>query len=339
MNAVTIPSYAHYYYCSSMILTKFATMVILSPEEKKQMAVPGFQKFMLPVLQFCADGKEHNLQEIVEAMKLKFNISAEDASEIISSGKQTVLNNRVTWTRTYLIKAGLLKFTRRTYCCITDRGRQVLKTNPANIDVRFLKQYPEFLEFHTKRKEKQVNGAKEGLEKEPTTPDERMNEAYQEIRDSLAQQLIINLLQCPPERFEQIVVDLLVKMGYGGSWLDAARAVGQSGDEGIDGIIDEDRLGLDSIYIQAKRWQDSVGRPEIQKFVGALMGKKARKGIFITTSAFSNEAQAFARGIEYRIVLMDGKRLANLMIDYGIGVSDVSTYHIRRVDSDYFISA
>lgn len=300
------------------------------------MAIPGFQEFMLPILRYCADGQEHNIQELADAMKTQFRISPEDEKLLIASGQQTILNNRVTWTRTYLIKAGLLEFTRRSYCHITDRGKQVLRTNPTFINTKYLYQFPEFKEFHTRRKEKVENEPAQEIRQEQSTPDERMEEAYQEIRDNLAQQLIAQVLQCQPAFFERLVVDLLVKMGYGGTSREAARAVGQTGDEGIDGVIDEDRLGLDAIYIQAKRWQGSVGRPEIQRFVGALMGRKARKGIFITTSSFSEEAQNYVKGIDYRIVLIDGKKLANFMIDFGIGVSDVTMYQVKRIDSDYF---
>ena len=300
------------------------------------MAVPGFQKFMLPFLEFCADEKEHNNQEIVEAMITKFQISADDANLMIPSGGQSILSNRVAWTRTYLIKAGLLQFTRRSYCAITDRGKRVLGTKPPIIDIHYLNQFPEFVEFHTRRKDKPDNYTPQEVAQEIVTPDEKMEDAFQEMRDSLAQQIIANVLQCAPAFFERLVVELLVKMGYGGSWRDAARAVGQTGDGGIDGIIDEDRLGLDSIYIQAKRWEGSVGRPEIQKFVGALMGKRARKGIFITTSTFSGDAQQYVNSIDYKIILIDGKRLAEYMIDYDIGVSEVNTYRIKRIDSDYF---
>lgn len=300
------------------------------------MPVPGFQEFMLPMMKICSDGKEHNIHEIIEDMKKNLLVSDSDANILIPSGTQTVLNNRVTWARTYLIKAGLLEFTRRTYCIITERGKEALRESPSRIDIRYLKRYPEFLEFHdAKRMKPGIPNDKE-IVRDLITPDEKMEDAYEEMRDSLAEQIVSNAKRCSPAFFERLVVELLVKMGYGGSWRDAARAVGQSGDGGVDGIIDEDRLGLDAVYIQAKRWDGPVGRPEIQKFVGALMGRRARKGIFITTSTFSTEAQNYVNSIDYRIVLIDGKRLAEYMIDYDIGVSEVITYRIKRIDSDYF---
>ncbi len=303
------------------------------------MAVPGFQNFMLPIVQFCLDGKEHSIHEIVEEMRVLFKISHEDAQINIPSGQQSVLLNRIFWARTYLIKAGLLVLTRRSYCQITDRGKHVLKQNPKTIDIKFLSQFPEFREFKRRREPPAASVNPQPLIHDQSTPDERIDEAYQEIRDSLAQQLLAAIFKCPPEFFEKLVVELLVKMGYGGSRRDAAKAVGQSGDGGIDGIIDEDRLGLDTIYIQAKRWEGPVGRPEIQKFVGALMGKRSRKGIFITTSTFSQDAQQYVKEIDYRIVLIDGKRIAEYMMDYGIGVAEERVYQIKRIDSDYFAVA
>jgi restriction system protein len=299
------------------------------------MPIPDFQSLMLPLLRSVTDGKEHSIHELTDRLAKEFSLSEEELRELLPSGKQTIFYNRVGWARTYLSKTGLVEMTRRSFYRITDRGRQVLSTNPTRIDMKFLEQYPEYLVFrerHGERKKtKPIN-----FEEAQQTPEEILEDAYQEIRDDLAQEILNLVKQSTPSFFERLVVELLVKMGYGGSRREAARAVGQAGDEGIDGIIDEDRLGLDTIYIQAKKWENVVGRPEIQKFVGALMGKRARKGIFITTSTFSTEAINYVSNIDSKIVLIDGNRLADLMIDYDVGVTAVSIYQLKRVDSDYF---
>lgn len=300
------------------------------------MAVPDFQSIMLPLLQYYGDGQEHSVQEAVDELAVTFGLSEEDLKHLLPSGKQTTFYNRVGWARTYLAKSGLLEMPRRSYYRITPRGREVLQKAPSKIDIKFLEQFPEYLEFKSsKRKpEKRASGAE--ASEEPRTPEEALEDAYQEIRDGLAQELLANVMQCSPTFFERLVVELLVKMGYGGSRKDAARAVGQTGDGGIDGIIDEDRLGLDTIYVQAKRWENVVGRPEIQKFVGALMGKRARKGIFITTSKFSGEAVDYVSNIDFKVVLIDGQRLAEFMMDYDVGVTGSTVYQLKRLDSDYF---
>ena len=298
------------------------------------MTIPDFQTIMLPLLKLLGDGKEHSIHEIVEVLAKDFKLSAQELGEMLPSSTQTVFYNRVGWARTYLSKSGLLNG-RRKYYQISDRGKEALRKNPKRIDMAFLKQYPEFLEF----RERKPKSSTPIIGPEPIevhTPEEVLESAYQEIREGLMQELLANVKICPPAFFERLVVELLVKMGYGGSRKEAARAVGQSGDGGIDEIIDEDRLGLDAVYIQAKRWDGIVGRPEIQKFVGALMGKRARRGIFITSSSFSAEAVAFVATIDYKIVLIDGKRLADFMVDYDIGVTEVSTYKLKRIDSDYF---
>ncbi len=301
------------------------------------MTIPDFQSIMLPLLECAVDGKEHSTQEFFDLLSKRYGLSPAELSELLPSGKQPTFYNRVGWARTYLSKSGLLEMTRRSYYRITDRGKEVLKQNPSRIDMKFLERYPEYIEFREKEgSHKKTKGTPGASDNETHTPEEILEEAYQEIRRNLAQDLLLNIKNSSPAFFERLVVELLVKMGYGGTWQEAARAVGQTGDEGIDGIIDEDRLGLDSIYIQAKRWEPSVGRPEIQKFVGALMGKLARKGIFITTSSFSPEAVSYASTIDFKVVLIDGKRLAEFMIDYDIGVSGLYSYQIKRIDSDYF---
>ena len=298
------------------------------------MPIPDFQTIMSPFLQIMGDDKEHFLHEIEASIAKVFNLSNQELDELLPSGKQTIFNNRIGWAKTYLSKSGLLSTSRRAYFQITDRGKEVLKKHPARIDINYLKQFPEFLEFR-ERKHKD-SSPRNGGNVEILTPEEILEDAYQDVRDSLSQDILLNVKNSPPAFFERMVVELLVKMGYGGSRKEAARAVGQTGDGGIDGIIDEDRLGLDSIYIQAKRWEGVVGKPEIQKFVGALMGKRARKGIFVTTSSFSSDAISFVSTIDYKIVLIDGIRLADFMIDYDLGVTEVNTYKLKRIDSDYF---
>ena len=301
------------------------------------MAVPDFQTIMLPLLKVAGDGQEHSSHEFLDELAKHFELKDEDLNEVLPSGKQTRFYNRVGWARTYLIKSKLLEVPKRSVYRITERGKEVLASNPNRIDTNYLKRFPEYLEFQGRENDREEKKHIEDTVEE-STPEEILENAYQEIRDTLAQEVLENVMSCTPAFFERLVVELLVAMGYGGSRRDAARAVGQTGDEGIDGIIDEDKLGLDIIYIQAKKWSldKSVGRPEIQKFVGALAGKRARKGIFITTTSFSTEAVRYASDIDTKVILIDGKRLAELMMDYNIGVNEVTTYKLKRIDSDYF---
>jgi restriction system protein len=305
------------------------------------MPVPDFQSLMLPLLQFSDDRQEHSTREAVDALANFFELSEEDRAELLPSGQQTTLGNRVTWAITYLKKAGLLEATRRSHFRITERGSSVLIESPSRIDIKYLDRFPEFVEFRTKRNTSDVQST-ESLstgDGEEQTPEEAIESAHQRLRNDLATDLLQQIMACSPGFFEKLVIDLLLKMGYGGTRKDAGQAIGRSGDGGIDGIIKEDRLGLDAIYIQAKRWEGTVGRPEIQKFVGALQGQRAKKGVFITTSAFSSEAVSYAGMIENKVVLIDGEMLAKLMIDSGVGVSSVAAYEIKRVDSDYFVEA
>lgn len=300
------------------------------------MGIPDFQSLMLPLLVFAGDGKEHSLREAIEALANQFNLTLEERKELLPSGRQATFDNRVGWSRTYMKKAGLLDSPRRSYFQITQRGLDVLAKNPTYINISFLRQFPEFIEFQLgPNKESIVSITTE--DSELITPEESIESAYQRARTGLAVELLQTIKECSPEFFERLVVDLLVRMGYGGTRKDAGRAIGKSGDGGIDGIINEDRLGLDVVYIQAKRWDStSVGRPEIQKFAGALQGQRARKGIFLTTSTFSKDAYDFASRIDSKIVLMDGETISQLMIDYGVGVTTIATYELKRIDSDYF---
>lgn len=300
------------------------------------MLIPDYQSIMLPLLKFCGDQKEHSKREAIEAMAGEFALSAEERKQLLPSGQQFVFDNRVGWARTYMTKAGLLESTKRASFQITQRGFDVLKQNLKDIDVRFLKQYPEFVKFQTTKKEKSEHITNKPEPSEEETPQEVIENAYEKINFGLAQELLNLVKNCSPQFLERLVVEVLLKMGYGGSLKEAGAAIGQSGDGGIDGIINEDKLGLDVIYIQAKRWDAIVGRPEIQKFVGALEGRRANKGIFITTSTFSKDAKEYTSNIGKKIILIDGDDLAQLMIDYDVGVASVTSYDIKRIDSDYF---
>lgn len=304
------------------------------------MALPDYQTVMLPLLRLAADGQEHSLRGTIERLASEFSLGEDERKELLPSGGQATFDNRVGWARTYMKKAGLLESPRRGYLRITTRGLEALKQDPERINVKFLEEYQEFRDFRTKRAPKSDNpgGSKPEVVLEQT-PLEAIETAYETIRGGLVDELIDQVMQCSPEFFERLVVDLLVRMGYGGTRKDAGRAVGKSGDEGIDGIINEDRLGLEVVYLQAKRWKDTVSRPELQKFVGALHGQNARKGVFITTSSFSKGAVEYARGLQDKVVLVDGDLLANLMVDYGVGVSLERSYEVKRVDSDYFTEA
>ncbi|MFA4926529.1 MAG: restriction endonuclease, partial [Candidatus Aminicenantales bacterium] len=273
---------------------------------------------------------------IIEVVAGEFNLTDEDRKTLLPSGQQYTFDSRVGWAKTYLKKAGLIDSPVRGYFKITDRGRQVLKDSPPKITVNYLRQFKEFEEWRSAPKIDK--GEQQGKEptKENLTPEELIESAYKELREDLASELLKKVKSCSPSFFERLVVDLLLAMGYGGSRKDAGMAIGRSGDEGIDGIIKGDKLGLDVVYIQAKRWENPVSRPEIQKFAGALMGKKAKKGIFITTSGFSKDAKEYADKIESKIVLIDGETLAQLMIDHDIGVSNYMTYTLKKIDNDYF---
>ena len=298
------------------------------------MAVPDFQSFFRPLLEFASDGKEHSIAEARDALKQVMNISEEDLKELLPSGRQTKYDNRVAWAKSYFVQAKIIESPKRAHFRITDRGRALLTMGHDRIDIKILNQYPEFVEFHTtKPGESTVNEAGSSQDE---TPEEALQKAYVNIRSDLANELLNKTKNNTPKFFEQLVVDLMIALGYGGSRSDAGRSIGQSGDEGIDGIIKEDRLGLDVIYLQAKRWDGSVGRPEIQKFVGALHGKRAKKGVFITTSVFTSEAKEYVVTIDPKVILIDGRMLADLMIDYNLGVSSSVNYEIKKIDSDYF---
>ena len=295
------------------------------------MPIPDFQSVMLPLLKYCNDGKDHTNIEALDALAKDFNLSEDERKQLLPSGQQRVFDNRVAWARAHMKMAGLLENARRGIFHITTRGKEVLSQNLTGLNLHFLRQYPEYQEAREKPKDSLPL-----KEEEIQTPEEQIEQAYELLRENLSSELLFQLKTASPAFFEKVVVDVLVKMGYGGSLKDAGKAIGRSGDEGIDGIINEYRLGLDSIYIQAKKWDGTISRPEIQKFAGALQGKRARKGVFITTSDFSAGAKEFVSNIESKIILIDGKQLTNLMIEYGVGVSNEAVYELKKLDSDFF---
>lgn len=302
------------------------------------MAIPDFQSLMLPLLRFLADGAERSTQETLDALAETLGLSAADVSQPMPSRKAPLFTNRVAWAKLHLKRAGLLDSPRRGVYRLTDRGRDLLRDPPPKVTLAYLTRFPEYVEFRGRSRTSGDGESELEINQETErTPEEYIEYGYSRLRAALADEILTRIAQMPPAFFEKLVVDLLVAMGYGGSQRDAGRAVGPGADEGIDGVIKEDRLGLETIYIQAKRWQATVGRPEIQRFAGALQGQRARKGIFITTSDFSKEAEAYAGSIQSTIVLVNGAQLAELMIDHGIGVTSVNSYEIKRLDSDYFL--
>lgn len=300
------------------------------------MPVPDFQSFLKPVMDIAADGQEHSVREAREKVALALHLTPEDLGEMLPSGVQTKYDNRVYWAIVYLVQAKALSRPRRGSFQITDRGKGLLQQGHGRIDIGILKQYPEFLEFHTGNKGDKAEASSVSAGTAEATPEEVLQQAYQGIRNQLVQEVLSKVKSCSPKFFENLVVDLMLAMGYGGSRPDAGSSIGRSGDEGIDGIIKEDRLGLDLIYLQAKQWDGTVGRPEIHKFVGALTGKRAKKGVFITSSKFSDEAVSYANGIEPKVILIDGWSLANFMVDLNIGVTTSATFEVKRIDNDYY---
>jgi restriction system protein len=304
------------------------------------MLVPDYQSLMVHVLSAAADG-EVRIGDVVEQLADQLGLTPEERGELLPSGKQTLFANRVHWAKTYLSKAGLIELPRRAYFCITDRGRQVLASHPERIDNAFLNQFPEFRQF----KERSVHNssldqsqADKVLEKSNETPDEIMRTANKQIEAALGQDLLDRILASPPAFFERLIVSLLLKMGYGGSAAEAGRALGRGGDNGVDGVVDQDALGLDRVYIQAKRYADgnSVGAGAIRDFFGSLDRHKAAKGLFVTTSTFSSSARETAEFLSKRIVLIDGQQLARLMIRYDVGCRVEEVLHIKKVDEDFF---
>lgn len=309
------------------------------------MAMPTYEQCMLPILKAMAQSGPHVRRTLTDAMAAHFRLTDEEKTRLLPSGKAPVILSRTAWALTYLKQAAVITSPKRGVYELTARGQQVLAEGPAVIDSKYLERFPEFMDFRARsggqapeQNAQQSDGGPNSTASN-LAPDEALELAYVRLRTELETELLDTVKSATPVFFERLVVDLLVRMGYGGSRREAARAVGKSGDGGIDGVIDEDRLGLDVIYIQAKRWEGTVGRPEIQKFAGALQGQRARKGVFITTSSFTKDAEEFAQRIDTRIVLIDGRRLASLMFDYDIGVASRSQYTVKGIDGDYFDEA
>jgi restriction system protein len=303
------------------------------------MPIPDFQSTMRPLLAVIEDGQTHSFPEVVEKVTLHFQLTEEEVKTKINSGKQTVVKNRISWARTFLKKAGLVSDPIKGQVRIEARGLQALKDCEQRVDVKYLKQYPEFIEFHAPKKKAQAASYQPELQ-DPSenTPEEQLFNAAEELNRTLASDLLDQIKEASPSFFEQLVVDLMLSMGYGGSRKEAGQATQYTADGGIDGIINEDPLGLDTIYLQAKRYSyKTVGRPEVQGFAGALDMQRAKKGVFITTSKFSADAVEFVSLIEKRIVLIDGETLTNLMVEYGLGVATKRTVEIKAIDTDYFL--
>ncbi len=305
------------------------------------MSIPPFQETMFPLLKTLSNGQEFGAKYVIETVSDTFNLSDDERKQMLPSGNQRVIANRCLWALSYMKKAQLIVSPKRGVYKITERGLDALKSGITNIGIEYLSQYPEFQEFRNRKSDQQNETEQDDVQPiqiSEKTPEEILDNAYQGIRRTLESDILEKVYSQTPEFFERLVIELLVKMGYGGSISEAGKAIGKSGDEGIDGVIKEDKLGLDIIYIQAKRWayDNVVGRPEIQKFVGALAGQGAKKGIFITTSRFTKDALEYTPRNETKVVLIDGKRLAQLLIDNDIGVSHVIKYEIKRIDNDFF---
>lgn len=307
------------------------------------MAIPDFQTLMLPVLR-TAEAGEVKISDVVELLAEQFELSPEERSELLPSGKQTTFANRVHWAKSYLGKAGLVELTRRAHFRISERGRKILADPPERIDIRFLDQFPEFVAFRDSSNvgvDKDSDGGPAAVEVVQTTgmtPDEVIRKAHGQLEDEIGQDLLARVVAAPPDFFERLIVQLLIAMGYGGSAADAGRALGKSGDGGVDGVIDQDALGLDRIYVQAKRYADgnNVGSGAIRDFFGSLDRFKAAKGLFVTTSAFSSSAKETAEFLSKRIVLIDGRQLARLMIRYNVGCRVEETIYLKKVDEEFF---
>lgn len=297
------------------------------------MSMPDYQECMLPVLEVIADGQDRPIREIVQAVADRLELSDQQRDKRLPSGQSTVISNRVGWAKTYLKKAGLVAIPARGMVRITEEGRRVLTSRPTRIDTAYLQRFESFQGFINRP------GTELVPDDEPemvVTPEEAIDQAFQTIEDDWADEILEKVKSSSPRFFEELVVDLLVRMGYGGSLADAGRAIGRSGDDGIDGIIKEDRLGLDVVCIQAKRWEGTVGRPVVQAFAGSMEGQRARKGVLLTTSSFTKDAAEYVNRIERKIVLIDGRQLAKLMIEHNVGVNPHQTIVIKRIDQDYF---
>lgn len=300
------------------------------------MPIPDFQTLMLPFLELTADGEEHTAAELREPLADRYQLTEEERQQKLPSGAAKLFNNRVAWAKIHLERAGLIENTRRGVFRIADAGRRILSEGHDRINLKFLNQFEGHRDFQGLNAESD-HQPNDTVDEQTSTPEEVLESAYQQIKDDLAEQLLMQIRTSSPAFFERLVVELMLQMGYGGATEEAGVVTPLTADEGIDGVINQDALGLEVIYLQAKRWENPVGSPEIQRFVGALHGKRAKKGVFITTSTFTKEARRYVLTIEPKVVLIDGKKLAELMIQFDLGVSTVQTFSVKKVDLDYFI--
>lgn len=298
--------------------------------------IPDYQTLMRPVLETALNGERY-VRDVIVELGDKLKLTPEELNSMVASGKKTVLANRVHWAKSYLKQAGLVEYTKRGHFKLTDRGRSALASD-SKIDNGYLKQFPEFREFQSRTGNSDDTVKEEVASDDAATPDEVIRAEHKKINAALAEELLDKVRAASPKFFETLIVDLLIAMGYGGSSEDAGRALGQSGDNGVDGVIDQDALGVDQVYLQAKRYGEgnSIGSGAIRDFFGALNLRRANKGIFVTTSSFSQSAKQTAEGLGSRIVLIDGFHLARLMIRYGIGCRTEETIHIKRLDEEFF---
>jgi restriction system protein len=307
--------------------------------------IPDYQSLMLPLLSIAGEGAEHRVGDVIEPLAKKIGLTDAEMAEMLPSGKQPIFSNRVHWAKTYMAQAKLLEITRRAHLRITERGRQILNDNPDKIDVHLLERFPEFRDFKERSREAQkpaspkvaIESVAENSDK-LATPDELLRTTIDDLNAALASELLDRILAAPPAFFESLIISLLLSMGYGGSRQEAGRAIGRSGDGGIDGVIDQDPLGLDRVYLQAKRYkpETAISEPEIRAFSGSLGAAKANKGVFVTTSYFTKPALEFAERHPYKLVLIDGKQLTGLMLRHNVGVRTAETLHLKKIDEDFF---
>ena len=298
------------------------------------MPIPTYNQMLLPMLEFIKNGKPYTMSQTVDYMADYYQLTPEERVLMIPSGQSSYIRGRTGWCRTYLHKAGLIFLPERGYIQITQQGLDVLAEKPKFIDVKYLKKFPGFLNFLTYKKEPSETVV--AVEHADQSPEDMLYTSYEILQKNLAGELLEQIKKSSPRFFEQLVIDVLLAMGYGGSRTDAGKLVGGAGDGGIDGIINEDKLGLDVIYLQAKRWEGLVGSKEIRNFVGSLVGRKANKGVFITTSSYTKDAIQYAADVQHKVILIDGDKLVDLMIEYNVGVSKEYSYEIKKIDLDYF---
>ena len=304
----------------------------------EKLQLPKLEYFLLPFLLEISDGKTRKFESVYQGIVERSDLTEEQLEARYSATRKLIIRNRVHWAKTYLKLAGLLEYPKRGHVIITDVGKDYLSKNPEQLTLQKIEEFEAYIEYQKQKKEKtKVTAVAEEGNGELSTPEEQLEAAYEEINSSITSELLSIVKSCSPGFFERLVVKLLLAMGYGGSLRDAGKAIGQSGDGGIDGIIKEDKLGLDSVYLQAKRWDSkTVGRPDIQQFVGALGGVQAQKGVFITTSTFSKEAISYAEKVSMKIILIDGQQLADYLVEYNVGVSTDRVYEIKNIDQDFF---